>query len=85
LPEFSIILFRSKVIQEFHAFAAVKKFFQLLGANMTPKIVFANLDTPKAFLEKICVDWGIMVQVAIPVRAVGVRKKKKQGKHAFLG
>jgi hypothetical protein len=43
------ILFRSKVIQEFHAFAMVEK--------MTPKIFFANLDTPKRhFLEKICVD-----------------------------
>jgi hypothetical protein len=32
-------------------------FFQFLGANMTPKIFFANLDTPKRhFLEKICVD-----------------------------
>jgi hypothetical protein len=33
------------------------KFFQFLGANMTPKIFFANLDTPKRhLLEKICVD-----------------------------
>jgi hypothetical protein len=33
------------------------KFFQFLGTNMTPKIFFANLDTPKRhFLEKICVD-----------------------------
>jgi hypothetical protein len=33
------------------------KIFQFLGANMTPKIFFANLDTPKRhFLEKICVD-----------------------------
>jgi hypothetical protein len=33
------------------------KFFQFLGANMTPKIFFANLQTPKRhFLEKICVD-----------------------------
>jgi hypothetical protein len=33
------------------------KFFQFLGANMTPEIFFPNLDTPKRhFLEKICVD-----------------------------
>jgi hypothetical protein len=33
------------------------KFFSILGANMTPNIFFANLDTPKRhFLEKICVD-----------------------------
>jgi hypothetical protein len=33
------------------------KLFQFWGANMTPKIFFANLDTPKRrFLEKICVD-----------------------------
>jgi hypothetical protein len=45
---------------------------------MTPEIFFANLNTPKGhFLEKICVDWGIVVQVAIPVRALGFRKKKK--------
>ena len=60
----------------------VKNFFQFLGANMTPKIFFANIQTPKRhFLEKICVDWGIMVQLAIPVRAVGVSKNKKKGKH----
>jgi hypothetical protein len=47
LPEFPSILFRSKVIQEFRAFAMVKKFFQFWEANMTPKIFFANLDTPK--------------------------------------
>jgi hypothetical protein len=33
------------------------KFFQFWAANMTRKIFFANLDTPKRhFLEKICVD-----------------------------
>ena len=32
----------------------------------------------KHFLQKVCVDWGIMVQVAIPVRAVGVSKNKKK-------
>jgi hypothetical protein len=32
-------------------------FFNLLGANMTSKIVFVNLDTAKRlFLKKICVD-----------------------------
>jgi hypothetical protein len=51
------IWFRSKVIPEFHVCAMVKKFFQFLGANMTPKIFFANLETPKRhYLEKICVD-----------------------------
>jgi hypothetical protein len=39
------ILFRSKVIQEFHAFAEVKKFFQFLGANTTPK-TFLQISTP---------------------------------------
>jgi hypothetical protein len=76
---FPSFLFRSKVIQEFRVCAMVKIFFQILGANMTSKIFFANLDTPKRhFLEKISVDWGIMVQVAIPVRAVGFRKNKKK-------
>jgi hypothetical protein len=75
---FPSILFRSKVIQEFHACAMVKN-FSIFGANMTPKILFANLDTPKRhFLEKICVDWGILVQVAIPVRAVGSGRVKKR-------
>jgi hypothetical protein len=48
--------FRSKVIQEFHAFAMVKN-FSILGANMTPKI-FLQISTPpkRHFLEKICVD-----------------------------
>jgi hypothetical protein len=46
---------------------------------MTPKICFANLDTPKRhFLQITCVDCGIMVQVAIPVRALGVLKNKKR-------
>jgi chromate transport protein ChrA len=57
LPEFSIYLFRSKVIQHFHACAMVKNFFQFLGANMTPKSFIANIQTPKRhFFEKICVD-----------------------------
>jgi hypothetical protein len=35
----------------------LKFFFQFLGANMTPKNFFANVQTPKRhFLEKICVD-----------------------------
>jgi hypothetical protein len=58
-----------------------KNFFQLLGANLTHKIVVANLETPKRhYPEKICVDLCILVQVAIAVRAVEVRKNKK-GKH----
>jgi hypothetical protein len=44
---FPSILFRSKVIQEFHVCAMVKKLFQFLGARLTPKIFFANLGTPK--------------------------------------
>jgi hypothetical protein len=53
----------------FHLSGSVKKlfknvmlvqwlnFFQFLGANMTPKVCFENLDTHKRhFLEKICVD-----------------------------
>jgi hypothetical protein len=40
-------------MQEFHACVMVKKFYQVLGANMTPKIFFANLDSPKGtFVEK---------------------------------
>jgi hypothetical protein len=39
------ILFRSKVIEVFHAFAMVKKYFQFLGANMTPEI-FLQMSTP---------------------------------------
>jgi hypothetical protein len=30
-PEFPSVLFRSKVIQKFHAFAAVKNFFNFWG------------------------------------------------------
>jgi hypothetical protein len=57
----------------------VKMFFPLFGANMTPKLFFANLEIPKThFLEKICVDLGIMVQVAIAIRAVGLPKIKKR-------
>jgi hypothetical protein len=43
-------------MQEFHAGAMVK-FFSILGANMTPKNFFVNIQTPKRhFLDKICVD-----------------------------
>jgi hypothetical protein len=42
---FPSILFRSKVIQEFHAFAMVIKIFQFLGATMTPK--FLEISTPQ--------------------------------------
>jgi hypothetical protein len=69
-------LFRSKVIQEFHDFAAVKKFFQFLGANMTAKFFFETLDTSKRHFVEVCVNGGIMVHEAIPVRAVGFRKNK---------
>ena len=76
---FPFIFLRSKVIQEFHACAMVKNFFQFLGANMTPKNFFANIETPKRhFLEKICVDWGNMVQIGILVRSVGLSKNKKK-------
>jgi hypothetical protein len=44
---FPFIFLRSKVIQEFHVCAMVKIFFQFLGANMTPKNFFANIQTPK--------------------------------------
>jgi hypothetical protein len=58
----------------------VKFFFKFWGQNnMNPKIFFPSLDTHKRhYLENICVDSGIMVQVAIPVRAVEVRKNKKK-------
>jgi hypothetical protein len=42
-------LFRSKVIQQFHAFAAVKKFFQFLGGKYDPKI-FLQISTPQKAL-----------------------------------
>jgi hypothetical protein len=42
---FPSIFFRLKVIQDFHAFAAVRKFFEVLGANMTPKN-FVQISTP---------------------------------------
>jgi hypothetical protein len=46
-----------KLFKNFMFVQWLKIFFQFLGANMTPKIFFANLDTPKRhFLEKICVD-----------------------------
>jgi hypothetical protein len=44
---FPSILFRSKVIQEFDVCSVVKKLFQFWGANLTPKIFFAIIDTPK--------------------------------------
>jgi hypothetical protein len=66
-------------LKEFHACAFVTIFFQFLGANMTHKNLFANIETPKRhFLEKICVNSGIMVQVAIPVRAVGLPQNKEK-------
>jgi hypothetical protein len=42
---FPSILFRSKVIQEFHAFEAVKKIFQFLGQYNCSKI-FLQISTP---------------------------------------
>jgi hypothetical protein len=51
---------------------------------MIPKIFFANIQTPKRYyLEKICVDSGIMVQLAIPVRAVGVSKNNRKEVNTF--
>jgi hypothetical protein len=50
-------LLRSKVILEFHAFAAVKKLFKFWGAIMTPKLFLGNLDSPKRYyLEKTCLS-----------------------------
>jgi hypothetical protein len=46
-----------KLFKNFMFVQWLKKFFNFWGANMTPKIFFANLDTPKRhYLEKICVD-----------------------------
>jgi hypothetical protein len=51
---FPYIFLRSKVIEEFHACALVKFFFQFSGANMTRKNIFANIETRKRhFFEKI--------------------------------
>jgi hypothetical protein len=50
LPEFSIYLFRSKVMQGFHVFAAVKNHFQFLVANMTPKFFWKSRHPQKALL-----------------------------------
>jgi hypothetical protein len=46
---FHRILFRSKVIQEFHVCAMVN-FFQFLGVNLTPKIFVANCRHPQKAL-----------------------------------
>jgi hypothetical protein len=46
---FSPILFRSKVIQEFHVFYAVKKFFSIWGANMALKLVCKSRHPQKTF------------------------------------
>jgi hypothetical protein len=68
-----------KLFKNFMLVQWLKIFFYFFGENMTPKHFFANIQTPKRhFLEKICVDCGIMVQLAIPVRAVGVSKNKKR-------
>jgi predicted Na+-dependent transporter len=46
-----------KLFKNFMLVQWLKIFFQFLGANMTPKNFFANVQTPKRhFLEKICVD-----------------------------
>jgi hypothetical protein len=46
-----------KLFKNFILVQWLKFFFQFLGANMTPKNFFANIETPKRhFLEKICVD-----------------------------
>jgi hypothetical protein len=46
-----------KLLKNFMLVQWLKIFFQFLGANMTPKKFFANIQTPKRhFLEKICVD-----------------------------
>jgi hypothetical protein len=79
LPEFSIYLVPFKSYSRISCLCNGEFFFQFLGANLTPKIFFANLETTKRYyIEKICVDSGIMVQVAIPVRAVGFPKNKKR-------
>jgi hypothetical protein len=46
-----------KLFKNFMFVQWLKKNFQFLGANLTPKIFVANLDTPKRhYPEKICVD-----------------------------
>jgi hypothetical protein len=46
-----------KLFKNFMLVQWLKKKFQFLGANLTPKMFFANLDTPKRhYPEKICVD-----------------------------
>jgi hypothetical protein len=61
LPEFSIYLLRSKVIQGFQVCAIVKNVCQFSGANMTHKIFFANLDTPRSHspLNRLLFFWHI--------------------------
>jgi hypothetical protein len=45
-----------KLFKNFMLLQWLKK-FQFWRANVTPKVFFANFDTPKRhFLEKICVD-----------------------------
>jgi hypothetical protein len=64
-----------KLCKKFYAFEAVRKFFQFLAANMTlENFFFTNLETSERhFPEKLCVEWGIMVQVTTSVRAVACR------------
>jgi hypothetical protein len=50
MDSFPFIFRRSKVIQEFHACAMVKNFFQFLGANMTPKNFFRKYSDPQKAL-----------------------------------
>jgi hypothetical protein len=46
-----------KLFENFMCVQWLTFFFQFLGANMTPKMFFANMETLKRhFLEKICVD-----------------------------
>jgi hypothetical protein len=46
-----------KLFKNFMLVQWLKFFFHFLGANMTPKNFFANIETLKRhFLEKICVD-----------------------------
>jgi hypothetical protein len=52
---FHLSCFVQKLFKNFMLVQWLKLFFNF-GANMNPKIFFANVDTPKRhFLEKICV------------------------------
>jgi hypothetical protein len=87
LPEVSIYLAPFKSYSEFYAFEAVRNFFQFWGLNTTPKIIFANHESPNgtslrksASIEALWSSW------LLPFGLWGSgRIKNRKGKCVFLG